>query len=618
MVELLDLQKFKSRMEQDNNVVWKTNTNLEFLWSFDVAVNVDTMWSYISDTSRFNREIGLAPRTEKEVDGKNYVVTTLLGFPQEWIEKPWMWIQGETITSEREYLKGVAYTVQSVFNLQPIDQDKTRILIYFGWHPRNWFCYQFLSLTESMLRGNFKRVFSNIEKYVAANKAARGIDAYKKINHKISARQIDRVNAIKNQLVQIPEIEESLVDKLAEHILKGDELELDALKVIRLAHDWKIEYQKLLKICLHGSRLGLLNISWNLVCPHCKGSRFGAKSLGEIPFEAICEPCNVEFKASDEEAVEVIFKVHPSVREISEKSYCAAEPAKKSHIKTQQPVKPNSVLKLKAPILQGSYKITVKNQPTKYIFKVTPEASNSDIYIDLGTVNENLNFVGQKSYILFKNNSDQEVTFKLEELKLIDYALRPQHVLMYPDFRDLFANEHLKSDLKLHLGEQTLLFTDVVGSTAYYEKVGDAKAFEDVRKHFVEVFEIIKKHQGQVVKTIGDAVMATFFTVEDALAASEKIQKSFDGARAEANLRLRISIHKGVVIAVHLESGLDYFGSAINKCAKIQNLAGAGQIAMVSDVYDVLKTNLSDYKAEDHKYDSDKMATTPVKVVSIS
>ena len=533
---MLDLQKFKRQMEENSNVVWNPNTNLEFLWSFEVEVNVDTMWGYISDTSRFNREIGLAPRTEKEIDGRNYVVTTLLGFPQEWHEKPWMWIQGETITSEREYIKGVAYTVQSVFNLQAIAKDKTRIIIYFGWHPRNWFCNKFLSLTENLLKGNFKRVFSNIEKYVAANKAARGIDAYKKVNHKITAQQINRIDSIKKQLMQVPDLEQSLVDKLAEHILKGDELELDALKVIRLSHEWNVEYQKLLKICLHSSRLGLLNISWNLVCPHCKGSRFSAKTLGDIPFDAVCEPCNVEFKSSDEEAVEVIFKVHASVREISEKSYYAAEPAKKSHIKTQQSVKPNSVLKLKAPILQNSYKITVKNQPTKYIFKVTNDGGENDIYVDLNTVNENLNFVGQKSYILFKNNSNEEVVLKLEELKLIDYALRPQHVLMFPDFRDLFAKEHLKSELKLHLGEQALLFTDVVGSTAYYEKVGDAKAFDDVRKHFVDVFEIVKKHHGQVVKTIGDAVMASFPTVEEAMKASEQIQKTFDGSRAEANL----------------------------------------------------------------------------------
>ena len=74
----------------------------------------------------------------KEIEGKNYVVNTLLGFSQEWIEKPWMWIQGETITSERDYLKGVAYTVQSVFNLQTIDKGKTRIII--------WYKYTFMNL----------------------------------------------------------------------------------------------------------------------------------------------------------------------------------------------------------------------------------------------------------------------------------------------------------------------------------------------------------------------------------------------------------------------------------------------------------------------------------------
>lgn len=612
------IEQFKQRMNHSENVVWNTETNLEFLWDFEVNVNVDTMWLYISDTSRFNREIGLSPRTEKEVNGKNIVCTTLIGFKQEWIEEPWMWIQGQTITSQRKYIQGVASTVQSVFHLQPLGSNKTKIYIYFGWKPKNWFWYKFLSLTENILKNNFKRVFGSIEKFVESNINARGTKAYQKINHKITAQQKDQLNLIKEKILNKDDINAELLEQLCNYILAGDELDLDSLRVVRLAYDWGTEYQALLKLCLEGSRAGMLNLSWNVVCPHCKGSRFSAKNLGDIPTDASCEPCGVDFKSGDEEAIEVVFKINPSIRQIPDISYCAAEPAKKSHIKTQQVIGPNSVYKIKAPVLQNNYKILVKGHPTNYIFKVSSSAPSRDVRIDLNTVSSELNFLGQQSYIVFYNNSEKEIVLKVEELSLIDYALRPQQVLMFSEYRDIFAEEHLKSEVKLHLGQQSILFTDVVGSTAYYEKVGDAKAFDEVRRHFGEVFAIVKKHDGKIVKTIGDAVMASFPNLENSLSASEEIQKTFNGKREDLNLRLRISIHKGVVIAVHLETGIDYFGSAINKCAKIQGLAGAGQIAMVNEVYDLLEDKLSSYKSDNVNYDSDKMSSIPVKVVTIS
>jgi class 3 adenylate cyclase len=613
-----EIENFKKNMSDNNNVVWNKNSNLEFLWTFDINADVDTVWNYISDTSRFNREMGLAPRTEKEVDGKNVVTTTMIGFEQQWIEEPWMWLHGQTITSERKYIKGIAYTVQSVFNLQPVNSEKTKISIYFGWQPKNFFWRKFLTLTESMLKANFAKVFKKIEEYVANNKNVIGVKAYNKLNHKITAEQKDRLATLKKQLLEKSNVDIKLIDQLTEYILTGDELDLDAIKVIRLANEWSVDYKELLKVCLLGSKLGLLNLSWTLVCPHCRGSRYAAKNLGEVPPKAECEPCGVEFSTSDPNAVEIIFKIHPSVREIPDVSYCAAEPAKKSHIQIQQTVKPRSDFNIKVPVLKNNYRLRVKGHETNFLFTVNHDAEKKDLKVDLNSKNESSLLLGPQSVLSFTNNSDENVILTIEQLKVADYALRPQHVLMFPEFKDLFSHEHLNSDVKLHLGEQALLFTDIVGSTAYYEKVGDAKAFDEVRKHFLEVFEIIKKNNGEVVKTIGDAVMAAFPTIESALKASELIQNSFNGKRSDTPIRLRISIHKGVVIAVHLETGIDYFGSAINKCAKIQGLAGGGQLAMVDDVYESLKTNLQSYPVESKSYDSDKVGSIPVKVITIS
>src|SRR5215813_5954864 len=65
----------------------------------------------------------------------------------------------------------------------------------------------------------------------------------------------------------------------------------------------------------------------------------------------------------------------------------------------------------------------------------------------------------------------------------------------------------------------TFLFTDLKGSTALYDRIGDTNAYYLVRQHFDTLAKVIAKHSGAIVKTIGDAVMATFMTPGDAVKA---------------------------------------------------------------------------------------------------
>ena len=75
-------------------------------------------------------------------------------------------------------------------------------------------------------------------------------------------------------------------------------------------------------------------------------------------------------------------------------------------------------------------------------------------------------------------------------------------------------------DQRLKITSLTFLFTDLKGSTALYERVGDLVAFDIVRQHFHVLQEIVAAEAGAIVKTIGDAVMATFPTPDRAVAAA--------------------------------------------------------------------------------------------------
>ena len=128
--------------------------------------------------------------------------------------------------------------------------------------------------------------------------------------------------------------------------------------------------------------------------------------------------------------------------------------------------------------------------------------------------------------------------------------LRLSDLFKFPAFRRLFPTEAIAKGMSLEIGTQHILFTDIVGSTAFYKEVGDTIAFIEGRKHFSKMFQLVENQNGTVVKTIGDAVMAAFQTPKDAFLTAEQIQLYFRPNNKETKLRLRITIHSGQLMAI--------------------------------------------------------------------
>ena len=108
-----------------------------------------------------------------------------------------------------------------------------------------------------------------------------------------------------------------------------------------------------------------------------------------------------------------------------------------------------------------------------------------------------------------------------EELNALSSNRRPfltaTRLLSNQTFRDLYRSGTFDPEQRFKITSLTILFTDLRGSTALYDRVGDLAAFDLVRSHFGELIAAVAAEGGAVVKTIGDAVMATFTTPDRAL-----------------------------------------------------------------------------------------------------
>ena len=139
-------------------------------------------------------------------------------------------------------------------------------------------------------------------------------------------------------------------------------------------------------------------------------------------------------------------------------------------------------------------------------------------------------------------------------------------------------------------GFRTILFTDIEGSTAFTQRLGDAKARDVLREHERIVREALKSHGGSELKTMGDGFMASFSSATRALQSAIAMQRAFAewnddvGARHASPLRVRIGLNAGEPIAEETEPGReDLFGTAVQLAARICAQAEPGQI-LVSDV----------------------------------
>ena len=146
--------------------------------------------------------------------------------------------------------------------------------------------------------------------------------------------------------------------------------------------------------------------------------------------------------------------------------------------------------------------------------------------------------------------------------------------------------------------ERTILFADLRGSTSMYETLGNAEATTVVTQSVALIARVIEEHGGQVVKTLGDGLMAIFPTPSSAVQASDDMHDSLGRiglplagspdlaeTRPPVSLKLQVGLAHGEVV----EMSGDVFGDAVNVAARLLDHAGDNETLATSAVVDGLE-----------------------------
>src|SRR6478609_2709400 len=140
-------------------------------------------------------------------------------------------------------------------------------------------------------------------------------------------------------------------------------------------------------------------------------------------------------------------------------------------------------------------------------------------------------------------------------------------------------------------GTVTFLFTDIEGSTQLWERYpNEANAALVLHDRIIE--EIVARHQGRIVRPRGegDSRFAVFSRATDALIAAAAIQQALHAEPwpAHTPLRVRVALHTG---EAYLRQG-DYYGSAVNRCARLRAVAHGGQTLVSTATQELVRENL--------------------------
>src|SRR3984893_3931068 len=152
----------------------------------------------------------------------------------------------------------------------------------------------------------------------------------------------------------------------------------------------------------------------------------------------------------------------------------------------------------------------------------------------------------------------------------------------------LKARAKIDEQLRRHKNALTVLFTDVVGSTSFFERNGDTAGLVMIHRHDELAARAIQQFEGKVVKTIGDSAMAEFPDPASAVRGAVEIERQF----LKLNLTLpedhRVEVRIGVHTGVGFRKGNDLFGDVVNVTARIAKRTAPAQILISRSMYEAV------------------------------
>jgi class 3 adenylate cyclase len=414
------------------------------------------------------------------------------------------------------------------------------------------------------------------------------------------------------------------VSRLEALIRTDDDAALFRVNPLAFASERGLDAGETIDLFLHAAALGLFEMDWLLVCPRCACAVESFAGLRAVLRRFRCPECHNEYEAAMDDYIAIYFSISPQTRAIRYQHPETLDPFDYMYVfrGVREGRRPDG-----EPFLDGvraglrGMAFLEPGATTPFAFVAAPGtlygiSSDTDegFVLEVGTepVAEpqrlRLTYAGTGYQpdratlapgpveLAVANATAtrailaivQAAPGEVDQLLQFDPYLTGKHLLTSQTFRSLFRSEVVGGARGLAIRDIALLFTDIRGSTALYQRIGDLNAYQLVEQHFDLLRETTVGRGGAIVKTIGDAVMAAYPDAALAVGAARELREAierFNQTQPERPVSLKIGIHHGAALAVTLNDELDYFGQTVNIASRVQEMADAEEIWITEDVW---------------------------------
>lgn len=560
------------------------------------------VWALVSDTNRSDRALGLAAATyrwERDRQGRLQRVASAreLGLPMQWIEPPYEWVEGRSVEGKRVFVKGPVATGGFSARLEDAGPGRTRLhacasvgvggpqRFVIGPVQRAKFqraLDRYLDELEAVLarwrpldRGNETLPPALRVQYLLA-------ETVRPLASGPRTAPDEGALAQRAQRLRLSSASPAVVERLVTHLRERPDDEVAQMRPFELARLWGLDRREVLRVFLHATVAGLTDLRWQVNCPVCRVAASVVEELAAVGERSHCAACEIHYDTDFSKHVEAVFGSNEAVRRVTPALYCASSPAFLPHVLAQVSIAAGARREESIDLPEGTLRLRVLGRPGGLDLEVPSAGGELRVRIDAECLGAE-HVAGSRSQLTITNTSAQPIVLLVERSGWSSDAVLGSVVASFPEFLEFFATEAPARGVDLRVGHLAILFSDLVGSTALYQRLGDARAFALVEEHFRVSGEAIERAGGAVVKTMGDAIMATFPSLAEAVAASRSLTEAHEALGREHGLGVKIGAHAGPCLAVRANDRLDFFGTTVNLAARLQAQARPGELVLTRE-----------------------------------
>ena len=562
----------------------------DFQWTLDAQTK--QLWPLVSDTDRFNQALGLpAPSFNYDHSGDQLKISADVkfnGMKVRWREHPFQWICEREMSVLREFKTGPFEWVTSTVELQPLSHGKTRLIHRFQVKPRGWFGKLITPLQFGvMIKRSLDRVYARLVKIANDTSCGYACDVSFGAEPKLTKAQSNCLNERIERLGQVIK-DAVLARRLGKFLRRIADPIAVRIRPLELAEQLNCQDEQALKVCFTSVEIGLLNLSWDIICPVCRIASDNVSTLAQIESHTHCKVCNIDFEADFAQSVEVIFSVHPEIRNVEIKTYCIGGPYHAPHVLAQNRLLVGQHVDIGAALEPGRYAVTGPQLDGQGEIEVEANAVvHRAQYIVGSDTPQNLPTVcSGDACVCIENQSDVEVLVRLEQKAKLEKTLTAELACQHHLFRKLFPAEVKTAEQLVGVANVYLLAIRHTQADALIEQVGDVQ----VRANWNQLQSLFPVDDGgcRIVECNDELLIVSFALLDDLLNTFSTVLADREAEAQDASLPINeccFVVQAGEVMTGAAGNQPTTFGKTVRDTRKLLSKLAAGEVVLPSDVY---------------------------------